>query len=536
VQTRRQFVRRAGATGAAVLVPQALGPALAGAQSRVPLRGGRFSDGLASGDPGPRSIALWSRVDEVERAGSVLLEVARDRDFRRVVARRRIATGAGSNHAVKARVTGLAPREQYFYRFATAGADSPIGRFRTAPAPGSSEPVRFAFFSCADYTHGYYNAYELMAREEDLDFAVNLGDYIYAESGHSRADGTGVRDDRIGRDLDGTGGSIRAAVTLADYRAKYSLYRSDASLRRMHASVPVVSIWDDHEVANNYAGGAPGGGLPAAQRFATRKTAAYRAFFENMPLFPSGRSRIYRALRYGRTLDLLLLDDRQYRADQPCGDPVAAPECPERREPRSFLGDRQLAWLKDELSASRAAWKVIGNQTFIMPVKSAPDRYAIYDTWQGYLQEREELVNHIGSRDIGGVVFATGDFHIFLGADIRPGESVDPATTVATEFHSGSITSETLGEGQAGIVPGANDTNPSTDPAIVNLLRGFNPWVDGADLDHHGYGVAEVTSSEMTVRFRRLQTIKRRSTARLPDLTWRVPLGRPSVKGQNAPA
>jgi alkaline phosphatase D len=526
-QTRRQLVARGGVAAVAALVPPGLGTGSAWAR-RVPLLpGGRFGDGVASGEPTPRGIVLWTRVTDLARGGAVELEVARERDFRRVVARGRVRTTTASNGAVKARIGGLRPHEQYFYRFSTRGSESPVGRFRTALPAGSRQPVRFAFFSCADWTHGFYNAYELMAREDDLDFVLNLGDYIYAETQHTGA--TAVRADEIGRVLEGQ--TAREAVTLADYRAKYSLYRSDPALRRVHARFPVVSIWDDHEVMNNHAGGAPLGGLPASELFASRQRAAYRAFFESMPVYPSGRSRIYRALRFGRNVDLLLLDSRQYRDDQPCGDQINVP-CADAATPRAFLGARQLGWLKRRLSRSDAAWKVVGNQVLIMPVKVGAND-AVLDTWQGYLSEREDLLGHIRREGVRGVTFATGDFHIFAAGDVRPGQSADPAGTLATEFLSGSITSQGIGEGQAGFLPGANDLDPRTDPAILNALLGFNPWTDVADIDHHGYGVAVARRDELRVRFRRMQTIKRRSLARLPDLTWTVDRRSPSIVDQD---
>ena len=216
---------------------------------RPSLRGGRFLEGVLSGDPGPRGITLWTRVADAERAGTVELEVARDRGFRRVVSRELVPTSNRSAHSVKARVDGLRPHEEYWYRFSTRGEESPVGRFRTAPPPDSREPVRFAFFSCQDYGFGYFNAHALMAGE-DIDFVVNLGDYIYAEADYTTATGTGVRTDPVG-----------LSETLEQYRAKYGVYRSDPRLRRMHSRFPMVSIWDDHEVQNNYAGGAgPSGG------------------------------------------------------------------------------------------------------------------------------------------------------------------------------------------------------------------------------------------------------------------------------------
>src|SRR5918995_1647376 len=189
MQSRRQFLARSGAAGAAVLAPQALMSGLASAKAAPLLKAGKFSEGVASGDPGPRAITLWTRVAELEQKGSVRLEVARDKAFDRVVARELIGTGPGSGGSVKARVTGLKPYEQYFYRFETRNGESQVGRFRTAPPADSRQELTFAFFSCQDYTHGFYNAHDVMARE-DLDFVVCLGDYIYAETYHTRAGGT----------------------------------------------------------------------------------------------------------------------------------------------------------------------------------------------------------------------------------------------------------------------------------------------------------------------------------------------------------
>ena len=185
-----------------------------------------------SGDPAPRAMTLWTRVADADGAGTVELEVARDRGFRRVGARELVRTSDGVAHSVKARVGGLRPHEEYWYRFATRGGESPVGRLRTAAPPDSREPVRFAFFSCQNYGFDYYNAHTLMAGE-DIDFVVNLGDYIYAEANYTAGDGRGgVRTDPVG-----------LAETLEQYRAKYAVYRSDPRLRRMHSRFPMVSIW-----------------------------------------------------------------------------------------------------------------------------------------------------------------------------------------------------------------------------------------------------------------------------------------------------
>src|SRR5215218_7073567 len=213
MQSRRQFLARTGAAGAAVLAPQALMSGLASAKAAPLLKSGRFAEGVASGDPAPHAITLWTRVAELENKGSVRVEVARDRSFNRVVARELIGTSPAKGGSVKARVTGLKAHEQYFYRFETKDGSSAVGRFRTAPPADSRQPLKFAFFSCQDWTHGFYNAHEVMARE-DLDFVVCLGDYIYSETYHTLAGGTAVRDDTIGRP--GYSADVtKIAVTLA---------------------------------------------------------------------------------------------------------------------------------------------------------------------------------------------------------------------------------------------------------------------------------------------------------------------------------
>src|SRR3954463_15700526 len=272
---RRALLRNSAAGAAVLLLPQATARAAA-------LRGGEVRQGVLSGDPTPDGITLLTLLDDAEGRGSVKLEVATDAGFRKVVASKSIATSGADGYSVKARIKGLKAHERYYYRFETSDSHSPVGRFQTALPEDSNETVRFAFFSCADYTHGYYNAYELMERE-DVDFVVCLGDYIYAESYHAKGK-TGVRDDKNGKANRENPGIVREAVSLADYRGKYALYRSDPVLRDLHAKFPLITTWDDHEVQDNYAGHAPEGGLPPAKHYSNaRKRAGYKAFFEAMP-------------------------------------------------------------------------------------------------------------------------------------------------------------------------------------------------------------------------------------------------------------
>lgn len=538
MQTRRQLLTRATGAAATVLVPASLAP-LASARRAKPFHAGHFPDGVISADPATHSINLWTRLDGGGGTGTVALEVAKDPHFRHVVAHRHIGTGAHSAHAVKAHVSGLKPHEEYFYRFATKTTDSAVGRFRTALPADSEQPVRFAFFSCQDYTHGYYNALEAMA-DGDYDFVVCLGDYIYAESYHGASTGTAVREDPIGRENPANPDIVREAVTLDDYRAKYRLYRSDPALRAVHAHFPIVMLWDDHEVQDNYAGGERDGGLPPSKHFSlARERAARRAFFDSMPAFPHGR-RLYGTMRFGANVELIVMDQRSYRANQPCDDAVVAP-CADWNQPRDFLGRRQMSYVKDALSRSKARWKVMANEVTIMPTRVLGGANYTYDNWMGYPQEREELLTHIRDNEIDDVVFITGDIHTFIAGDVRTGDG-STGDTVATELVGGSITSQSLGEtdldaGGGNVIHG-NDAHPSTPPVLIDALRGINPQVDNADFDHHGFGSVVATPSGLTCEMVRMETIKQRTRKRLPSAGWtyHVEPGRPSIKGQHGPA
>jgi alkaline phosphatase D len=229
-----------------------------------------------------------------------------------------------------------------------------------------------------------------------------------------------------------------------------------------------------------------------------------------------------------------MLDQRQYRADQPCGDAVREP-CPEWDQPRDYLGRAQMEFVKRRLESSPAAWKVIGNELMVMPAKVGPNTYFTYDSWHGYPREREELLAHIRARGIKDVVFVTGDIHSFFAGDVRT--QMGAGDSVALEFVGGSITSQGLGEADIDLGGGnrvrGNDRNPRTDPALIRALVALNPWVDYGDFDHHGFGIVQATPDELMVTFKRMSTIKRKTLATEPDVVYRVPRGATSIKGQN---
>ena len=555
MQNRRQFVTKAAATGAAATIsPMLLSQmAWAGRATSAGVLSG-FPDGVASGEPTPNSIVLWTRLANPGMSTSVRLVVSTDSGFSKTVASAKIKTGSVVNGSVKAQVSKLKAHTQYYYKFISSNGSSDTGRFRTALPADSKAPVKFAFFSCMDFTHGYYNAFAHMA-DQDLDFVVMLGDFIYAETYHTTGDGTAVRDDNIGSPEPGYNGGRKVAQTLADYRAKYSLYRSDEDLKAMQAKFPIVAIWDDHEVQNNYAGGAGGtGGLPANERYSvTRRKAGYKAWFENMPTYGArkGTTTMYRRIRYGKTVDLIMMDQRQYRADQPCNDDVIA-ACPTWDKTRPFLGKTQMAWVKSQLASSKAAWKVMGNELTMMPTKVLGGSFFGFDSWQGYPKERTELLSFIDKKKIKDVVWITGDIHTFIVGDVKMdlkadklGGGIGAGKANSVEFVAGSVTSSGLGEtdlpagslnGQPVVIPG-NDANPSTSPTIINLLRRINTWVEDADFDHHGYGLVNASQASFDCSLVRLQTIKSRSTAVVPkgageqSWTWKIPRGAKTTVG-----
>src|SRR4051812_40648807 len=255
---------------------------------------GQFLDGVASGDPGPTAVTFWSRLATDHPRSGARLIVARDEGMRHVVATRVVATGRSINGTVKTRVGRLKPASEYFYIWESGNDVSEIGRARTLPDPSSNQPFNIAFSSCQNYRQGFFSPHG-RAAAEDLDLYIFLGDYIYAEGraqqpGDPREDGFDAND-------------------LRTYRRKYRMYRTDPGLRELHRVHPTVHVWDDHEVENNYTDNNP---APSP----LQRSAAYRSAFEWLPrvVDRSDRFRIYRRIPLGRTAEVFLLDERQYRA------------------------------------------------------------------------------------------------------------------------------------------------------------------------------------------------------------------------------
>ena len=536
---RREFVRGAFAVASAGALAQ-VGPAselatAAGKRRALPLRGARFRQGVAAGEPAPRAITLWTKLGGVERRGTVELEVARDPGFDRVVERRTVLARTRHDHAVKARVGNLKPNERYWYRFDSGQRSSPVGTFRTLPPFDSRLPVRVAIFSCQDYEPGFYTAHAGLAEERDIDLVVCLGDYIYERSFYEEK----VRRDRTGANRDGE------VQTLKEYRHKYGLYHADANLRRLRQSHAMLGIWDDHEAEDNYTAMLPGDAtLDRRIAFARRRRNGYRAYFEHMP-FRSPRKRereldrfrVHRSLRLGRNAELILLDERKFKDDQPCGDEAPpGPDCSdaELNDPsRTMLGAKQKRWLKRRLRSSDATWKLVANQVMMMSLDVPPGEPFIVDQWDGYAAERREIVSMIRDRGIENVSFLTGDIHTFFAGDVTPSGRQNAAkmpAAVATEFVGGSMTSLGVPETLAGA------TGAPLPPEIIAVLadsagiRANNPHITYSETEHRGYAVVEAHRDRLEVDYRAPATTKEPRSPMLTLKRFQVDAGTPRVE------
>jgi alkaline phosphatase D len=441
--SRRGFLGLAGAGVLAGALPVA-GASTASAWTRPRFAANPFSLGVASGDPTPEGIVLWTRLapNPVAEDGSggmpdrsvpVAWQIAEDPAFRRVVRAGRERADPELAHSVHAEVGALRPGRDYWYRFRTGNDVSEVGRTRTAPhhlsAPSS---MSFGFVSCQNYADGYYTALRHLA-DEDLDLVVHLGDYIYEGAGQ----GT------IGR------GHLPAAelFSLTDYRIRYGQYKSDPDLRASHATSPWVVVLDDHEVDNNWAD-ALDGQDNGGEAFLARRAAAFRAYYENMPLrrsaMPSGPDmRLYRRLSYGRLARFDVVDTRQYRDNQTCGDGQQS-GCADRLDPtRTMLGASQERWLLDGLGRSTATWNVMANQIFVMQGDSAagPGQAFGMDTWDGYAGARQRLFDGVRRRGVDNFVVITGDAHRSVAADLKADFDDPDSATLGTEFLGTSVSS-----------------------------------------------------------------------------------------------
>jgi alkaline phosphatase D len=360
-----------------------------------------FTLGVASGYPTDQSVVLWTRLapSPLEPGGGVPpvivpveWEIAADDKMQRIVQRGTYFASPDWAHSVHVEPAGLEPAREYWYRFIAGGYRSPIGRTYTAPRVGAPQArLRIAVASCQQYEHGYYTAYRQMMAD-NVDLIVHTGDYIYEMSwGESKVRAHGSPE----------------CYTLEDYRARYALYKSDPHLAAAHASCPWLVTWDDHEVDNDYAGAVSEENDPP-ELFLARRAAAYRAYYEHMPLprraVPSGaHMRLYAQRAFGDLVALHMLDQRQYRSPIACPPPGrrgawSVSNCPELQDSsRTKLGAAQEEWLFAALGSSRARWNLLAQGTVMAHIDEDPGPGHTYwtDGWNGYPAARDRLVNFL---------------------------------------------------------------------------------------------------------------------------------------------
>jgi alkaline phosphatase D len=543
--SRRSVLKGAALTAAAITGSLRVFDAEAAA---APAAAGVFGYGVASGDPTGSAVVIWTRATPPRDGGrtctpgsglgrpvQVRWEVARDPAFRQIVRRDTVLTSAASDHTVKVDVTGLRPYTRYYYRFHADGETSATGRTQTAPDDGQRlHALRFALVSCSNYTGGYFSAYRALGAREDLDFILHVGDYVYEY-------GNGT--DRYGPpELAGERDGVPATeiIELADYRLRHALHKADPDLALAHQRHPWITIFDDHEVANNtWADGAEN---HTEGSFASRRRAAYRAYLEWMPFrLPDQRSlphqgiQFFKRFTFGPLGDLSIVETRQNRSAQvdvppfstrgggfiPTGDPAVDAQLADPA--RHLLEPEQLAWLKDGVARRGRPWHLIGNQVVLTPVRfpgavlGAPAELTMLnsDQWDGYQADQSNLIGHLGSQPAGAgdVVVLTGDIHSSWAMDIPAG--LTGGTSVGVEFVCPSVTSDGFYELVRASLPAGTPAEAAvaTTQGITATLTTVNPWIKYLDGIGHGYTLIDVTPDRVQADFHHTP----RPTSALPD-------------------
>jgi len=538
--TRRSLLRGVLATPVAFIANR-----LAAVPANPP-----FTDdyGVASGDPQPDRVVLWTRVPEAVQPTfgevvAVSYQVATTADFSpgSIAAEGELQTSGSADYTVKVVTDGLAPATPYYYRFWTdTGYQSVVGQTKTAPMPDAHpQVISFAFVSCQNFTQGFYTVYTHLAREQ-VDFCVHLGDNIY-EAGHVGLEHGYVREDDIG---DGQ------ATDLGAYRQKYQLYLSDPHLREVRRRFPWIVLWDDHELANNYAG------PQVAQQSPQRQRDAYTAFLEYMPVQPieplspadPAHVRLYRQFAFGDLLEVFALDERQYRDALVCNRDFLTAGCPELEDPtRTMLGEAQRGWLQSSLQASKAHWKCLLSEVLMMrlavhnqrgslaadlplsilrqPGAIDQDVYVNLDGWDGYPNERSHLLQFIADQGLRNVVVCTGDVHNCYAGILRPDFEDSASAAVGVEFVGASVSSFGIAE-----MTGQDLTELGR-----RLVPHVNPHIAYLDLKHHVYTKVTVSPTQMEVQYIAVRTVGQSVSSAFLLQRFVVPHGASRVMLQSQP-
>ncbi|SDF37158.1 alkaline phosphatase D [Lentzea fradiae] len=446
-----------------------------------------FTLGVASGEPAADGFVIWTRLAPSplnadglggmpNTATAVDWQVATDERFTAVVRSGTVTTQQASAHSVHVTLTGLEPGREYWYRFRTGGHISPVGRALTAPAVGTQPALTMLFTSCSHWEEGYFTAYRRMA-EEHPDLVLHLGDYIY-EGG---ATTTKVRRFAPTSEIS----------TLANYRVRHAQYKTDPDLQAAHATAPWLVVWDDHEVENNYANLVRNDSSPAGD-FKARRAAAYKAYYEHMPLrsaqAPSGENMLlHRRVRWGSLATFHMLDTRQYRDDQACGDGTKV--CPDADAAnRTLTGTSQESWLIDGLRQKLGTWDFLGQQVFFAQRLAAADGSKSMDAWDGYTANRTRIQNAWDASGNKGTVVLTGDVHRSWAANLMQDYGTQNRV-IGTELVTTSVTSGSDGNAAD------NGLKPTLNPH-VKFFKNLR-----------GYVKTRTSSTEMRVEFRAVDKV-----------------------------
>ncbi len=468
-----------------------------------------FYFGVASGDPLPDGVVLWTKVvpEGIEKQ-EVTWQVATDTALQNVMQSGSVSTDSASAFTVKVDVKNLSPGTTYFYRFKNGGAFSPIGRTKTAaatPLEGSGvvgvERLRLAVVSCSDYQGGFYNAFGDLAKRHDLDAVLHLGDYIYEYGSWKSGRKKMMKNLRRQHIPD------KECTMLKDYRTRYGQYRTDHQLQEAHRLHPFIVIWDDHETAND-ANASGSNHRSGEATWEQRKANSRQAYFEWMPIRENPGRSIIRRFSFGSLADLWMLDERlEARSPQAKGTDDPNLNSPDRH----ILGEAQTRWLLDGVAASKARWKIIGNQVIFSPLHDSKVFSRIpriqMDRWDGYPAERRRIFDFFYENNIRNLVVVTGDVHTSwafeLTSDPLDPSKYDPKTgkgVIGAEFVTPSITSFNFDE---------------VAPKFVcwEAKRRFkknknNPHLRYLDVIHHGYLLLTLTPEAATGEWFFVKTIR----------------------------
>ena len=473
-----------------------------------------FQLGVASGDPLPNGVVLWTKLasNPLEGGGlpneavPVAWEVATDETFTKIVRKGSTLAMPQIGHSVHVEVDGLKPFHWYFYRFHAGKETSPVGRTRTAPhANDETERVRFAFTSCQHFESGYFNGYPHM-QKEDLDLVVHLGDYIYEYKGMDKRPRK-----HIGHEI----------KSLDEYRTRYAQYRLDKSLQETHRLFPWLVTWDDHEFDNNYANLVSEEDGVSPEDFLARRKNAYQAYYEYMPLrrrsLPKGPNmKLYRECQYGQLANFLVLDTRQYRTDQPNGDHQKPMTGKVFDSNTTMLGERQENWLMSRLSQSSSAWNVLAQQVMMAPLNRGhgEDKRYSMDQWPGYEYSRRKLLNFFHEQKISNPVVLTGDIHVNWVNDLQLDFQNEKSPIVGTEFVGTSMTS---GGNGGNVIPEYERAAAQND-----FVKFYN--------SNRGFVSCDITKKSWTTHFRTTPFVDKPDAPVFTPASFVVEEGRPGAQ------